>query len=93
MAELNYKKAHYASSLLVQKAECRLHFTAPFFNEFVVEIPQARQVRERLREQKIIAGVPLAEWYPEIPDGLLVCVTEVHKRQEIERLAQAIKEM
>jgi glycine dehydrogenase subunit 1 len=69
-----------------------VRFAGPFFNEFVLEIPRARQVKERLGEQKLVAGVLLEEWYPEIPDGLLLCVTEVHKREEIERLAQAIKE-
>ncbi len=92
LAELNYKKAHYASTLIAQEAGCRVRFAGPFFNEFVLEIPRARQVKERLGEQKLVAGVLLEEWYPEIPDGLLLCVTEVHKREEIERLAQAIKE-
>jgi glycine dehydrogenase subunit 1 len=92
LAELNYKKAHYASVLLTQSAGCGMRFTAPFFNEFVLEIPHARQVRERLKEQKLVAGVLLEEWYPEIPDSLLLCVTEVHKREEIERLARAITE-
>jgi glycine dehydrogenase subunit 1 len=93
LAELNYKKAHYASTLLAHSAGCRLRFAAPFFNEFVLEVPHARQIREKLQEQKLIAGVLLEEWYPEIADSLLLCVTEVHKREEIERLVQAIKEM
>ena len=91
LAELNYKKAHYASVLLTQSAGCGMRFTAPFFNEFILEIPHARQVRERLKEQKLVAGVLLEEWYPEIPDSLLLCVTEVHKREDIEHLARAVK--
>ena len=56
----------------------------------MLEVPHARQVKERLQEQKLIAGVLLEEGYPEISDALLLCVTEVHKREEIERLAEAI---
>jgi hypothetical protein len=37
-----------------------------------------------------VAGLILEDWYPELKDCLLVCVTEIHTRAEIERLAQGL---
>jgi glycine dehydrogenase subunit 1 len=90
LAVRNVKKSHYAYDLLVQAKNGRGRFSAPFFNEFVVEIPQARAVWQRLKEQNVIAGVLLEDWYPELKDCLLVCVTEMHGRDDIERLAEGL---
>jgi glycine dehydrogenase subunit 1 len=90
LAERNVKKSHFARDVLLQSRGCRAPFAAPFFNEFVLELDNARAVWGRLKEQGIVAGVLLEEWYPELKNCLLLCVTEVHTRQHIERLAEAL---
>lgn len=87
LAERNVKKSHFARDLLL-RGGCRTPFTAPFFNEFVVELKNARAVWHSLKAQGIIAGVLLENWYPELTDHLLLCVTELHARTQIERLAE-----
>ena len=62
-------------------------FAGHFFNEFVVRVPHARAVRQRLEERGLLAGVALEDWYPELTDCLLLCTTEVHDREAIDRLA------
>ena len=47
------------------------------------------QHRARFAAEKIIPGIPLAEWYPELSDGLLVCVTEMNEEEEIDQLVRA----
>ncbi len=91
LAERNVKKSHHARDLLLQISGYRERFTAPFFNEFVIEVPNARAVWQRLREQNLVAGLVLEEWYPELKDCLLLCVTEMHTRAEIERLAKELR--
>jgi glycine dehydrogenase subunit 1 len=91
LAERNVKKSHYTRDLLLQTSGCRERFTAPFFTEFVVAVPDARGVGQRLKEQHIVAGLVLEEWYPELQDCLLLCVTEMHTRAEIERLAKELR--
>lgn len=91
LAERNVKRSHYARDLLRQTSSYRERFVAPFFNEFVFEVPDARRVWQRLKEQNIVAGLMLEEWYPELKDCLLLCVTEMHTRAEIERLARELK--
>jgi glycine dehydrogenase subunit 1 len=88
LAERNVKKSHFARELVVRQSSCRTPFSGPFFNEFVIELDNARAVWSRLQDQGIIAGVVLEDWYPELKNCLLVCVTELHSRVQIERLAK-----
>jgi glycine dehydrogenase subunit 1 len=91
LAARNVKKSHFAHDLLCHTAGCRPRFAAPFFNEFVVEIANARTVWRRLQDEGIVAGLVLEDWYPELKDCLLLCVTEMQTRAQIERLAGELK--
>ena len=88
-AELCAQKAAYARTKLVQSGRLELAFAAPTFKEFVVRDRQGRpeQLIEEALERGYFAGVPLARWYPELADCLLVCVTEKRTREEIDGLA------
>jgi glycine cleavage system P protein (glycine dehydrogenase) subunit 1 len=91
LAEQNVKRSHYAHDLLLHTGQCRERFAAPFFNEFALEVPNAGEVWRRLKEQHLVAGVVLEEWYPELKDCLLLCVTEMHTRAEIEQLVKGLE--
>jgi len=90
LAERNVKKSHFTHDLLLQQKSCHAQFSAPFFNEFVIEVNNARAVWQSLKAQGILAGVIVEEWYPELKNCLLLCVTELHSRAQIERLAEEI---
>ena len=93
VAELCYHKAHYAASLIgnipgytLYKADEEGHL---WFNEFVVQSPlHPRDLNRGLLEHRIIGGLDVSDI---VPDGLLLCVTEMNTREEIEALAQALK--
>ncbi|MEA2677700.1 MAG: glycine dehydrogenase subunit 1 [Chloroflexota bacterium] len=73
----------------------RVH-SGPYLNEFAVRVPDARKVHAALLERGILAGLPLADWYPDDPDladALLVCATEVTTSDEIARFASALREV
>ena len=73
----------------------RIHRGA-YLNEFAVRVPDARKVHAALLERGILAGLPLADWYPDDPalaDALLVCATEVTTSDEIARFAGALREV
>lgn len=91
LAERNVTKSHYAKDLLLQGRTAHQQFSAPFFNEFVLKVNSARTVWQRLKEQNLIAGIVLEDWYPELQDCLLLCVTETHTRSDIERLAEEFR--
>jgi glycine dehydrogenase subunit 1 len=67
-------------------------FDQPVFKEFVVRADdgQVEPLLERALGEGILAGVPLARWYPELADCFLVAVTEKRTRAQIDRLADSL---
>lgn len=90
LAEANVARAHEAHDRLSTQAKLAPCFSGPFFNEFVMRTSGADRLLERCAEQKIVPGVSLDRWYPELRDCLLVCVTEMNEREEIERLVRTV---
>jgi glycine dehydrogenase subunit 1 len=91
LASLNHDKAAYLLTLLEQ-AGAKQHFASPFFNEFVVEFKNDfSRAWERLRKQKIIAGLELGGYYPELAGKYLFGVTETAKKEDLESLADEVQ--
>jgi glycine dehydrogenase subunit 1 len=91
MAQQNLSKAQFALGELEKIPGVRRAFTAPFFNEFTVELPRSvKIVNTHLLREKIIGPYVLGAAYPELTKHALVCVTETTTRQEIERFAAAV---
>ncbi len=90
LARLNYDKSEYLKDALRQ-AGFNLPFSRPTFNEFVVVFPGGfKKTYQRLLQKKIIAGLPLVDYYPELKDHYLLCVTERMARADMDAL---VKEM
>jgi len=92
MAEVNARRAHRARERLVKEAGLAPVFSGPFFNEFVLKAKGLSRLQERFAAKKIVPGIPLAEFYPELQDCLLICVTEMNEEEEIEQLARTFGE-
>jgi glycine dehydrogenase subunit 1 len=88
LAEINVARAHETQARLVKEANFESCFSGPFFNEFVVRAGDVGRLEQRCAAEKIVPGIALARWYPELADCLLVCVTEMNDREEIERLVR-----
>jgi glycine dehydrogenase subunit 1 len=92
MAEHNLSKAEFALTELLKIPGVKRTFSAPFFNEFVVELPRSvKMVNTELLKEKIIGPFVLGSAYPESTKHALVCVTETTSRADIERLVAAVK--
>ncbi|MDM7926390.1 MAG: aminomethyl-transferring glycine dehydrogenase subunit GcvPA [bacterium] len=90
LAALNHDKAEYLKDRL-REAGCTIRFAAPTFNEFVVGLPGGFEAgHRRLLDRKIVAGLPLGPYYPELADCGLICVTETCSRQEMDRLVREV---
>jgi glycine dehydrogenase subunit 1 len=65
---------------------------APRFNEFVLDFgTSAEDVNTELLTKKVIGGLPLAKWYPELgPNASLWCATEVTTRAQIDVATEAL---
>lgn len=87
LAELNLQKASYAKRRIAGIRDFSIKFSGPTFNEFVVKLPApASEVKGALLEQRILAGIDLSTYYPELNNCLLVCVTEKNSRAQIDKL-------
>jgi glycine dehydrogenase subunit 1 len=92
LAEHNLAKAHYAAEALSGQTGTKLLFTgAPRFHEFVLQTEEApSQWSKRLLENKIVGGVELSRWYPELPNATLWCATEMITREQIDTVAKVL---
>ncbi len=93
LAGQNIQKANYALDKLSQIKGIKRKFKGNFFNEFVLEFSEGfEKISGFLRKKGIVGGLNLGEYYPELKKCALVCVTEMHKREEIDKLAAILKE-
>jgi glycine dehydrogenase subunit 1 len=90
LAIANTAAAHRTASRLTTSGRWRLQFDGPFFNEFVLTGQGAAEAWERAQAQGVLAGLPLRRWYPELPDSLLLCVTEMHDAAALDALVEAL---
>ena len=91
LAELNHDKAEYLKQEL-KKAGFTISFESPTFNEFVVEFPEGFDlVYDRLLKKKIVAGLPLAKYYPELKSHYLLCVTETISKKDMDALVREVE--
>lgn len=92
VAELNYHKAHYAAKQIDALPNYSVDMSKPFFNEFVIKCPvPVEQVNKTLVDFGIIGGYDLGQDYPERENHMLLCVTEMNRKPEIDVLVEALK--
>jgi glycine dehydrogenase subunit 1 len=85
LALQNTAKAHYLAGKMTST------FSGNFFNEFVAKVGNPEAVNKTLLKKKIIGGLPLGRFYPELADSMLVCATEMTRRAEMDELSDALR--
>jgi len=90
LAEQNMQKARYAKQML-QEAGVEVAYNGPIFNEFVVKLNKSvSEVNDALLEKGIIGGYDLSKVYPELENHMLIAVTEVRTKEDIDTLAKEL---
>ncbi|MDF1512649.1 MAG: aminomethyl-transferring glycine dehydrogenase subunit GcvPA [Anaerolineae bacterium] len=95
LAELNYHKAHYAAREIHKLPGYRVSMRKPFFNEFVVTCPrQVSEINAKLNSGEtgatIIGGYDLGEWRSSWNHQMLVAVTEMNTRADMDALVAGL---
>jgi glycine dehydrogenase subunit 1 len=91
LGELMARRTAYARERLVGVEGVELLHEAPVVREFAVRLDApVDEVLDRVAEDGIAAGYPLAREYPEYEDGLLVAITERRSKEDIDRLADSL---
>jgi glycine dehydrogenase subunit 1 len=89
----NLAKASYAAKQFASVGGAKLLFPAsPRFHEFVLETSESpEQINAQLLRQKVIGGLPLGQWYPELGNASLWCATELNTREQIDQTAALLQ--
>jgi glycine dehydrogenase subunit 1 len=90
MALQNIHKARYAMKAIQEKG-MNVAFPGPFFNEIVVSFNRPiSEVNAHLLSKGIIGGYDLGRDYPELENHMLIAVTELRTKQEIDQLVKEL---
>jgi len=94
VAKLCYHKAHYAAQQISSLQGYELWSEEPFFNEFTVSCPRpAAEINEYLLDQGVLGGYDLGQDFPEMENELLIAVTELNSKEEIDILVALLGEV
>ncbi|MFZ3577893.1 aminomethyl-transferring glycine dehydrogenase subunit GcvPA [Virgibacillus sp. DJP39] len=90
MAMLNMQKARYAKQEL-QNAGISVITNGPFFNEIVLKLDTpVSTVNEKLFQKGIIGGYDLERAYPELKGHMLIAITEIRSKAEIDTFVKEL---
>jgi glycine dehydrogenase subunit 1 len=90
------QRSHYAAKLLSEIKGVKIAFTPHFFKEFIVIFEEksktTREVNKSLLKRGVLGGKDISTEFPELGESSLYCVTEVHTKEDLERLASSLEE-
>jgi glycine dehydrogenase subunit 1 len=89
-------QSHANTLTLVEKLEglagIKKAFSGPVFHEAVISLPApAEDVLDRLKTERILGGLNLRDFYPELGNAMLVCATETKTSGDLENYAERLK--
>jgi glycine dehydrogenase subunit 1 len=94
VANLNYQHAHYAAQQISALPGFEAWSDQTFFNEFVVKCPMpVEELNSLLLEEGIVGGYDLGQDYPGMENYMLLAVTEMNSKGQIDFLAEALAEV
>ncbi|MCC6148425.1 MAG: aminomethyl-transferring glycine dehydrogenase subunit GcvPA [Anaerolineaceae bacterium] len=94
VAELCYHKAHYAAEKIGSIPGFDLCANAPYFHEFMVCCPApVEEINSLLLEQGILGGYDLGNDYPSLKKHMLIAVTEMNSKEDIDALCEILEEV
>lgn len=93
VAELCYQKAHYAAQQISTLPGFVIRFSQPFFNEFTIACPVVvEEINEHLLEHGILGGYDLGNDFPGMENHMLIAVTEMNTREDIDVFKEVLEE-
>jgi glycine dehydrogenase subunit 1 len=92
LAKQNLAKTAYAAAQFAKHGKI-LFAAAPRFNEFVLETSEdPYAINRRLLGHKVVGGLPLKKFYPELGNAALWCCTELTTRSAIDATVTLVAE-
>jgi glycine dehydrogenase subunit 1 len=91
VAELSTLQARHAATAIEAAGLGERRFSAPYFAEVAVRVPQAARRHAAMMERGVLAGLVLDTDYPDLSDTLLLAATEVTSDEDVTRLVAALE--
>jgi glycine dehydrogenase subunit 1 len=91
VASLSMTQARHLAAAIETAGVGQRRFSAPYFAEVAIRLPDARRRHADLLDDGIVAGHPLEPDYPELRDTLLLAATELTADEHIDRLVSALE--
>ncbi len=86
VANQSMAKAHYLQKALCAVPGVKLRYDAPFFHEFLLDMPKCREIEQALAETGVLSGLPYE-------GGMLWCVTEKVSKATLDKVVSVVKEV
>lgn len=94
VSQLCYQKAHYAARQIQKVAGYKLWSNTPFFHEFVIQCDKpVEETNLHLLEHNILGGYDLGIDYPSLKNHMLIAVTEMNTKEDIDFLVEVLAEV
>lgn len=94
LALLNLSKAEYLKKALANISGVEIAFSSPTFNEFTIKISSApEEVLKGLLKKKVMGGLGLKRFYPALDKHILVAVTEMNTKEEMDSFVDALSKI
>ena len=87
------QRSHYFMENIKIIDKFELKFNSQFFNELVISSEIGiKKILKDLHKEKILGGIYLDDYYPELKNCMLVSITEMNSIEEIDRYIRVLKE-
>lgn len=94
VANLCYQRAHYAAAEIAKLPGFELITPDPFFKEFAMRTPKpVAELNAGLDAYGIVGGYDLTLEYPQLGDAMLIAVTEMNTKADIDAFVAALAEI
>lgn len=94
LAQLNFDRAADLKERLAKISGVEFIFPSITFNEFVIRTKKKpSELISKLVREKILMGIALDRWYPELENSILLCATEMNTPEQIERLVRCLEKI
>src|SRR5262249_13310643 len=92
ICEQNILKTDYAARQVRARTAHNILFPAPRFNEFVIQLKDDYAQRaQKMLHNRIVPGLQLSRFYPELGNTMLVCVTETTTKDQIDAFVKELE--
>jgi glycine dehydrogenase subunit 1 len=96
VGETILQKSHYTARKLEKLEGVDVRFSN-FFKEFPLTVDSSnksiRDINQKLLKKRIIGGKDISKEFPELGESALLCITELHSKDDIDRLVNTLNEV